>query len=137
MHHSVEYASEYLVPGVSLPTGPSCHQISLRWDRRHPDAVGSFHIDPNSCGLDAFGDRTVCTRMAIADADMKLTQVAEKPGHIAYAIAVRARGTSDQFSVLPLHLVTIAAQGTAPARVRLLVLGTGQTVERIFELHAA
>ena len=137
MHHTVEYASEYLVPGVSLPAGPTFHQVTLRWDRRHPDAVGSFHIDPNACGLDAFGDRTICTRMAIADADMKLTQVAEKPGHVAYAIATRAHGTTAPFAVLPLHLVTIAAAGTAPARVRLLVLGAGQTVDRIIELHAA
>src|SRR5262245_7362566 len=79
MHHKVEYASDYLVPGVALPAGPGFHQITLRWDRDHPEAVGSFFIDPNACGLDAFGDPTICTKIAVSLRDMKLALLAEKP----------------------------------------------------------
>src|SRR5690349_21367442 len=75
-HHLTEYASDYLVPGVALPTGLGFHQIALSWDRHHPEAGGSFHIDPNTCGLDAFGDRTICTKIAVSASDMKLTLIA-------------------------------------------------------------
>lgn len=136
MHnHTVEYASDYLVPGVSLPAGPGFHQIALTWNRSHPDTGGSFHIDPNACGLDEFGDRTICTKMAVADSDMKLTLFAEKPGHRAYTIEARPHGSNVAYAALPLHLVTIAAQGHEQARVRLLVVKADQTVERIIELH--
>ena len=41
MHHrSVEYSSSWLVPGVILPAGPNFHEITLTWDRNHPEAVG-------------------------------------------------------------------------------------------------
>jgi hypothetical protein len=136
-HHLVEYASDYLVPGVALPTGLGFHQITLSWDRRHPEAGGSFFIDPNVCGLDAFGDRTICSKIAVSASDMKLTLLAEKPGHQAYTIEARPHGSTDGYAALPLHLVTIAAQGNDPARVRLLVVDANQAVERIIELHRA
>jgi hypothetical protein len=133
-HHTVEYASDYLVPGVAPPGGPGFHQITLTWDRRHPEAVGSFVIDPNACGLDAFGDPTICTKMAVSLHDMKLTLLAEKPGHQAYTVETRTHGSSDAFVALPLRLVTIAAQGNAQPQARLLVM-KDQTVDRIIELH--
>lgn len=136
-HHLAVYASDYLVPGVALPTGPGFHRITLSWDRHHPEAQGSFQIDPNSCGLDAFGDRTICTQIAVAASDMKLTLLAEKPGHQAYAIETRPHGSTNGYAALPLHLVTIAAQGKEPARVRLLVVDANQAVQRIIELHPA
>lgn len=137
MHHrTVEYASDYLVPGVTLPAGPGFHQITLTWDRNRPEAGGSFHIDPNACGLDKFGDRTICTKIAIAISDMKLTLLAEKPGHRAYTIETRPHGSTADYSALPLHLVTIAAQGNDQLRVRLLVVNADQTIARIIELHA-
>jgi len=138
MHnHTVEYASDYLVQGVTLPTGPGFHQITLTWDRSHPEAGGSFHIDPNACGLDKFGDPTICTKMAIPDSDMKLSLLAEKPGHRAYTIEARPHGSTSSYSALPLRLVTIAAHGKAQPQVRLLVVGVDQTIERIIELHQA
>lgn len=136
-HHTVEYASDYLVPGVTLPAGPGFHQITLTWDRSHPEAGGSFVIDPNACGLDKFGDPTICTKIAIADSDMKLTLLAEKPGHQAYTIESRPHGSTANFSALPLRLVTIAAQGHDQPQVRLLVVNADQTIERIIELHQA
>jgi hypothetical protein len=134
-HHTVEYASDYLVPGVPLPSGPGFHQITLSWDQSHPETGGSFHIDPNACGLDNFGDRTICTKIAVADSDMKLTLLAEKPGHRAYAIEARPHGSTASYSELPLRLVTIAAQGNDQPRARLLVVKADQTVDRIIELH--
>jgi hypothetical protein len=136
-HHTVEYASDYLVPGVTLPTGPGFHQITLAWDRSHPETGGTFHIDPNACGLDDFGNPTFCTKIAIANSDMKLTLVTEKPGHQAYTIETRPRGTTGGYTALPLRLVTIAAQGNAQPQVRLLVLNTNQTIERLIDLHQA
>ena len=134
-HHTVEYASDYLVPGVTLPAGPGFHQITLTWDRSHPEAGGSFVVDPNACGLDKFGDPTICTKIAIADSDMKLTLLAEKPGHRAYTIEARPHGSTTNYSALPLRLVTIAAQGNDQPEVRLLVINADQTIDRIIELH--
>ena len=136
-HHTVEYVSDYLVPGVTLPAGPDFHQITLTWDQRCPEAGGSFHIDPNACGLDLFGDRTICTRIAVASSDMKLTLLAEKRGHQAYTIEARPHGSTGGYSALPLRLVTSAAQGDDSPRVRLLVVDADEAVERIIELHRA
>lgn len=135
-HHNVAYTSEYLVPGVSLLTGPGFHQVTLTWDRDHLEAVGVFQIDPNSCGLDAFGDPTICTKMAVAAQDMKLTLTSEKPGAHAYTIETRPRGSIEKFTALPLRLVTIAAHNGTPARARLLLVKPDQTIERIIDLHA-
>jgi len=138
MHnHTVEYTSDYLVPGVTLPTGPGFHQITLTWNRSHPETEGSFHIDPNACGLDKFGDPTICTKMAVADSDMKLSLLAEKPGHRAYTIEARPHGSTAAYAPLPLRLVTVACQGKDQPQVRLLVVGADQTIERIIELHQA
>lgn len=136
-HHIVEYSSDYLVPGVSLPGVLAFHQISLTWDQRHPGAGGgTLAIDPNGCGLDTFGERTICTKMAVAARDLRLQLLAEKPGHRAYTIETRERGSTDPFAALPLRLVAIDAQGGEPARVRLLVLAADQTIARIIDLHA-
>ena len=134
-HHTVGYASNYLVPGISLPTGLGFHQITLTWDRNHPESVGSFAIDPNVCGLDNFGERTICSKIAISASDLKLTLLAEKPGHRAYTVETRPLGSATDFSALPLRLVTVAAQGQDPPQVRLLVVNADQTIERIIELH--
>lgn len=136
-HHSVAFASDYLVPGVALPKGPNVRQITLTWDRSHPEAVGSLAIDPNACGLDTFGERTICTKIAVSASDMKLALLAEKPGHQAYSIEARPHGSTEAFSALPLRLVTIAAQGSDPPRARLLVLDASEAVAQIIELHRA
>ncbi|MEZ4449919.1 MAG: hypothetical protein R3B09_10610 [Nannocystaceae bacterium] len=43
------------------------HRIRIELERSgepEHDMVGSMILDPNACGLDLWGDRTVCTRMA-------------------------------------------------------------------------
>ena len=133
-HHTVAYASEYLVPGVAPATGPGFHQVSLSWDRDHPEAVGSFHIDPNVCGLDTFGDPTICSKIAVSASDMKLALLAEKPGHQAYTVETRPLGSSGGFTALPLRLITSSLNNGQPM-VRLLVVKADQTIERIIDLH--
>lgn len=135
-HNTVTYTSNYLTPEITLPRGPVCHQITLTWDRLNPGSGGSAQIDPNTCGLNEFGDRTICTKMAVAPSDMKLTLFKEEPGHQAYAMEWRQHGSTDPYYALPLHLVTIAESGKDP-QVRLLVLKPDQTIERIIDLHQA
>ena len=131
-HHHVRYASSYLVPGVSLPQGPSFHRIALHWDRSHPEAEGSCHVDPNTCGLDEFGDPTICTKMALAPLEMKLTLVKHKGRHHAYAVECRAPSSAD-YAAMPLRLVTIAHD--SGLECRLLVLKPDQSIDRIIDLH--
>lgn len=132
---TAQYASDYLVPGVALPGGLGFHQITMSWYRANPEAGGTCQIDPNACGLDEFGDRTFCTKMAVAGSDMALTLFSEKSGYQAYAIGTRPYGSTGDYAAVPLRLVTIAAQGKVPAQVRLLVLNTDQTIARIIELQ--
>lgn len=40
-------------------------RLALERDADAHDMVGSLALDPNTCGLDLWGDRTVCTRMAV------------------------------------------------------------------------
>jgi hypothetical protein len=133
--HKVKYASDYILPEVSLPQGPGFHQITLTWDRGHPEAGGSLLLDPNSCGLDEFGEPNVCTKIAGADSDVKLTPFKQRPGHQAYTLASRPHGSTLNYAALPLRLVTIAARGKESARVHLLVLKPDRSIERIIELH--
>jgi hypothetical protein len=133
--YTAVYASDYLVPGVALPSGLGFHQITMSWFRTAPEAGGTCQIDPNTCGLNEFGDRTICTKMAVAGSDMQLTLFAEKPGYEAYAIGARPYDSTGDYAAMPLRLVTIAAQGKEPAQVRLLVLNTDETIARIIELR--
>jgi hypothetical protein len=133
--HKVKYVSDYLITKVELPGGPEFYQITLTWDRSHPEAGGSLLFDPNSCGLDEFGETTVCTLIAGMDNDMKLTPFKQKPGHQAYTLEIRPEGGGRSYTALPLRLVTTAARGQDPARVHLLVLSPDQDIERIIELH--
>jgi len=133
--YTAVYASDYLAPGVTLPSGLGFHQITMSWFRNAPEAGGNCQIDPNACGLNEFGDRTICTKMAVAGSDMQLTLFAEKPGYEAYAIGARPYGSTGDYAAMPLRLVSIAAQGKEPAQVRLLVLNTDETIARIIELR--
>lgn len=130
-----ECASDYLAPGIQLPTGLRIHQLTMTWDPSRPEAGGSFQIDPNACGLDEFGDRGFCTHMVFPASDMKLALVAEKTGYQAYTIEVRPHGSTDAYSPLPLRLVIIDGQGRARPQFRLLVVNADQTIDRIVEMH--
>src|ERR1041384_6171096 len=134
MHQStrkVKYVSDYLIPEVRLPQGPGFHQVTLTWDRSHPESGGTLFIDPNSCSLDEFGEPDVCTEIAGGDRAGKLTLFKQKPGQRAYTVESRPQGSTSSFAALPLRLVNIAARGKDPARVHMLVLNPDESVERI------
>lgn len=133
--YNFQCASDYVVQRITLPTGPSFHQLTMAWDRDHPEGGGSLQMDPNTCGLDQFGDPTICTKMAVQASDMKLSLLAEKTGYRAYTIAVRPYGSTAEYSTLPLRLVTIAAQGRERPQLRMLVVNADQTIDRIVEMH--
>lgn len=145
MHaHKVQFGCSYLVPGVSIPDMHSFHRLTLSWDKNHPDLPGTFHIDPNSCGLDEFGDTTMCTEMASAVQEMKLTLLKEKPGKRVYDIAVRSKAITPPgetppppaYHSLPLRLVTIAEHGGKPMQARLIALNADKAIDRIIDLQA-
>ena len=131
--HTVRYASDYLVEGVNLPE-IGFHQISLTWNRQRPEAEGSCDLDPNICGLDAFGDPTFCTRIAIQMRVMKLSDFDQKPGYHAYTMKWRVGDSGDTYEEVPLRVVTISEHGQ-DMQVRLLVLGPDGSIARIIALH--
>ena len=133
--YNFQCASDYLVPGIELPAGPGFHLITMAWNRDHLEAGGTFNVDPNACGLDAFGDRTICTKMAVQASDMRVSLLAEKTGYRAYTIEGRPHGSTVAYSTLPLRLVTIAAQGQEPPQMRLLVINPDQTIARLIGMH--
>jgi hypothetical protein len=136
-NRTVEYLSDYIVAGVALSTGPFFHKIALIWNPDRPAAGGSLVIDPNSCGLDAFGDPTLCTKIAVSALDIRLTLLDEKPGVQAYTIEARPHGSTTEFSALPLRLVAIATLAKDQPRVRLLVIDAQQAIENIIDLNQA
>jgi hypothetical protein len=133
--HKVKYASDYIIPKVRFPEGPEFHQITLTWDRSHPEAGAHLLFDPNTCKLDEFGEPGGCTKIGGADSEIKLTLFKQKPGHQAYTLESRPQGGAGNYTALPLRLVTVAARGKDPAVVHLLVLKPDHTIERIIELH--
>lgn len=132
--HIVRYVSDYLVEGVNVHGEVGFHQIAVTWNRRNPEAQGSCYLDPNICGLDEFGDPSVCTRIAVVSRDMKLSLLAEKPGYHAYTMKWRVPGSGADYEEVALRLVTIAARGQ-DLRVRLLVIKPDRSIERIIALH--
>jgi hypothetical protein len=135
--YTASYASDYLAPAITTPTGLTFHQITMNWYRNNLDAGGTCVIDPNLCALDEFGDRTLCTKLAIAGSEMKLTLFAEKTGYRAYAIGFRPYGSTDDYTAMPWRLVTFTPQAGEPAQGRLLILNSDQTIDRIIELNAS
>jgi len=133
MAHPVRFASSYLVPGVVLPSGQRFHRIALHWELDEPAGEGSCHLDPNACGLDDFGDTTMCTKMAVAPLEMRLVPGKRKPGHHAYAVECRRAGEAS-YAALAMRVVTIA-HGHEPLQCRLLILNADQSVDRIVELR--
>ena len=133
MAHQVRYASSYLVPGVVLPSGQRFHRIALHWELDRPEADGSCHLDPNACGLDEFGDTTMCTKMAVAPLEMRLVPGKQKAGHHAYAMECRQAGEAS-YAAIAMRVVTIA-HGHEPLQCRLLILKPDQSIDRIIELH--
>lgn len=132
--------SDYLVPGVSSSSGGlGYHRVSVTFSPANPAAPGSLHFDPNACGLDDFGDPTMCTLMAMAPWQMGLKLLHEDAGRRVYAIQAQRPGVPPadpvSYSGPPLRLVTLSEQGL-PLRGRLLILKADQTIDRIIDLRA-
>lgn len=135
MNELLQYKSDYLIPGVAGTHGPGFHRVTLSWSpvRRR----GRLHLDPNACGLDKFGDPTVCTLMAMAPYDLKLTVLLEEAGKRLYAIEVHHEGPpgSSPYGGPALRLVTIPdPEASGHMTARLLVL-QGEQISRIIDLH--
>jgi hypothetical protein len=131
----IKYNSDYLIPAVELSQSLVIRQITLTWDRSHPEAGGSLFLNPNSCILNEFGEPTACTLIAIGQFDARLTPFKQKPEHQAYTVESRPQAGTGNYTALPLRLVTIAARGSESPRIHLLVLKRDQSIERIIELH--
>jgi len=67
-HPKMNLESLYLLTAVSLGAdGPGGHGIRLTLTGRGGAAelTGTLSLDPNACSLNAFGDREMCTRIAV------------------------------------------------------------------------
>lgn len=76
----LDLVSMYLNPPVGR-----AHGISLRLGPPDEEGTrkGQLLLDPNHCGLDGWGDRTGCTRMAIHVLEVRTTHMRtyDKTGH--------------------------------------------------------
>jgi hypothetical protein len=135
MNDILKYRSDYLIPGVTATPGPGFHRVTLSWSRSQ--RKGTLHLDPNSCGLDKFGDPTMCTLMAAAPFDMRLTLLLEDAGRSLYAIEAHRTGPRglQPYGGPPLRLVTLPdPENPGHLDARLLLL-RGEQITRIIDLH--
>lgn len=68
--------SLYLLTPASLGAdGPAAHSVRLGLTGRagSSDLAGTLHLDPNACSLNSFGDREMCTKMAIRSTSVTAT----------------------------------------------------------------
>lgn len=66
-HSTMNLESLYLATSVRLGAdGPGGHGIRLALtDGGAAEMTGTLSLDPNACSLNAFGDREMCTKIAI------------------------------------------------------------------------
>lgn len=70
-HDELELVSMYLNPPVG-----NAHGITLRLGPEHQSSrKGALWLDPNHCGLDAWGDRAGCTKIAIRSMEITTTRM--------------------------------------------------------------
>lgn len=70
-HDELELVSMYLNPPVG-----SAHGLTLRLGPEHQGSrKGALWLDPNHCGLDAWGDRAGCTKIAIRSMEVTTTRM--------------------------------------------------------------
>lgn len=74
---SLRLQSLYANTSVRLTNdAPPAHTVSLTLDERTGSTLtGTLLLDPNTCSLDAFGDREACTRIAVRAIDVELQLV--------------------------------------------------------------
>lgn len=103
---TVEFRLEslYLEPAVKLAEGRGGHGIRLRFVRRPAaDAMpGTLLFDPNTCSLNAFGDRTMCTKMGSFPIPVTVTRqrLADPSGLGRWFLAVRGEGLPAQLALI-------------------------------------
>lgn len=123
--HILHLDSLYLVTGIELG-GHTVHRIRLDFGGRDRDARHQLILDPNTCTLDAFGDTTACTRMALRTVDITLTpHQTDDPRHL-YLL------TGEGLEAPSLRLVLV---GEKPASARLLVVGKQDAILHVVPLH--
>ena len=91
-------------------TGGRVHSVGLRLSAEsHGHREGTLSLDPNSCTLNAWGDREGCTRMAIRQLAVKTTRMRtlDPAGHRRVLHEV----TSDGFQKERANLIEYAAAG--------------------------
>jgi hypothetical protein len=73
----LRFESSYLATAVKLMVdGPAAHGVVLELSQRNGDAEmkGRLMLDPNTCSLNAFGDREACTRIAVRSVDVEVVR---------------------------------------------------------------
>ena len=64
--HKWNLESLYLPTAAVLGAdGPSAHSIRLTLVGGAAEMTGTLSLDPNACSLNAFGDREMCTKIAV------------------------------------------------------------------------
>jgi hypothetical protein len=74
---SLRLESLYLNTSVRLiEDAPPARTVSLTLSRlSQVEMMGTLALDPNTCSLNAFGDREACTRIAVRGIDVELQRV--------------------------------------------------------------
>lgn len=73
---SLELESLYLHPGIRVGTRPSVHSVSLRLSGPFDaEMEGTLVLDGNTCSLNDFGDKEICTLIAFTPIEVEVRRV--------------------------------------------------------------
>ncbi len=75
-HLRLELETPYQVTPLPLSNGQAVHRIAISIDGDEARVT----MDPNTCGLDPFGDTTICTRIAYRTFEAKLSLLENRDG---------------------------------------------------------
>lgn len=115
----------YQVTALPVSTGSAAHRIAISTD----NGAARVTLDPNRCGLDPFGDTTVCTRIATRTFDATLAVLEDRDGRRLFALA-------SQDSEMPsLRLVLSPERHGHTVSARLLVLDTAGAIRSVVALE--
>lgn len=97
--------SLYLATAVKLsPEGLGAHSVRLSLTSNADDSeyTGTLQLDPNACSLNAFGDREVCTKMAVHGFKVRVTLMRlGDPKHLGRSFyAVHGEGLPPGLSII-------------------------------------
>lgn len=125
-HDRLDLVSMYL-----NTTLPRAHGIRLQLGPEHAGTrKGTMMLDPNTCGLDAWGDRTWCTKIAVRGFDVTSTRmrIYDEAGHQR----VLHRLASAEFDVETVSLIEYPRAG-----LWYLVYSVKETGTAVIPLFAA